>query len=165
MQDRWRKVPGVQFHHLGQIQFRDTPEEYTLLQVNSERSGTCQRNDPKKACCIMYPSLALMRQCTLHIAQCCQGPYTCVCLFTCVTWFICLMLGIIWHQMQLFHLQTGCLVMNCACIVSTAYLTANRILFHISTTTTTSQCLLKIQHTKACHCLDPICHFAVRTQP
>lgn len=39
MQDRWRKVPGVQFHHLGQISFRDTntPEEYTLLQVNSER--------------------------------------------------------------------------------------------------------------------------------
>lgn len=37
LQDRWRKVPGVQFHHLGQIQFRDTPEEYTLLQVNSER--------------------------------------------------------------------------------------------------------------------------------
>lgn len=37
MQDRWKKIPGVQFHHLGQIQFRDTPEEYTLLQVNSER--------------------------------------------------------------------------------------------------------------------------------
>lgn len=37
LQDRWKKIPGVQFHHLGQIQFRDTPEEYTLLQVNSER--------------------------------------------------------------------------------------------------------------------------------
>lgn len=40
LQDRWRKVPGVQFHHLGQIQFKDTPEEYTLLQVNCERSDT-----------------------------------------------------------------------------------------------------------------------------
>ena len=37
VQDRWKKISGVQFHHLGQIQFRDTPEEYTLLQVNSER--------------------------------------------------------------------------------------------------------------------------------
>ncbi|DBA82772.1 TPA: hypothetical protein ACH3X1_007000 [Trebouxia sp. C0004] len=37
VQDRWKKIPGVQFHHLGQIQFRDTPEEYTLMQVNSER--------------------------------------------------------------------------------------------------------------------------------
>ncbi|KAL3159976.1 hypothetical protein ABBQ38_010364 [Trebouxia sp. C0009 RCD-2024] len=37
VQDRWKKIPGVQFHHLGQIQFRDTPEEYTLHQVNSER--------------------------------------------------------------------------------------------------------------------------------
>lgn len=37
VQDRWKKIHGVQFHHLGQIQFRDTPEEYTLLQVNSER--------------------------------------------------------------------------------------------------------------------------------
>jgi len=37
LQDRWKKIPGVQFHHLGQIQFRDPPEEYTLMQVNSER--------------------------------------------------------------------------------------------------------------------------------
>lgn len=41
LQDRWKKIPGVQFHHLGQIQFRDTPEEYTLLQVNSERYMPC----------------------------------------------------------------------------------------------------------------------------
>ena len=40
LQDRWKKIPGVQFHYLGQIQFRDTPEEYTLLQVNSERYDT-----------------------------------------------------------------------------------------------------------------------------
>lgn len=42
VQDRWKKIPGVQFHHLGQIQFRDTPEEFTLLQVNSERYTFCQ---------------------------------------------------------------------------------------------------------------------------
>lgn len=79
LQDRWKKIPGVQFHHLGQIQFRDTPEEYTLLQVNSERytpTGSQSRcaashsTSKSLACLIFMPAFASLAVSTRLSAHC-----------------------------------------------------------------------------------------------